>query len=42
MAEVLNTFDIPMSFPEVAALQTAVKGKSMDYLLAAEDLGSFA
>ena len=39
MAEVLNTFDIPMSFPEVAALQTAVKGKSMDYLLAAEDLG---
>jgi benzoyl-CoA reductase subunit B len=39
LAEVLNTFDIPMSFPEVAALQTAVKGKSMDYLLAAEDLG---
>lgn len=39
LAEVLNTFDIPMSFPEIAALQTAVKGKSMDYLLAAEDLG---
>ncbi len=39
LAEVLNTFDLPMSFPEVAALQTAVKGKSMDYLLAAEDLG---
>ncbi len=39
LAEVLNTFDIPMSFPEIAALQTAVKGKSMEYLLAAEDLG---
>lgn len=39
MAEVLNTFDIPIMFPEVAALQTAVKGKSMDYLLAAEDMG---
>lgn len=39
MAEVMNTFDIPMMFPEVAALQTAVKGKSMDFLLAAEDLG---
>ncbi len=39
LAEVLNTFDIPMSFPEIAALQTAVKGKSMDYLLAAEDIG---
>ncbi len=39
LAEVLNTFDIPMSFPEIAALQTAVKGKAMDYLLAAEDLG---
>jgi benzoyl-CoA reductase subunit B len=39
LAEILNTFDIPMSFPEIAALQTAVKGKAMDYLLAAEDLG---
>jgi benzoyl-CoA reductase subunit B len=39
LAEVLNTFDIPMMFPEIAALQTAVKGKSMDYLLAAEDIG---
>jgi benzoyl-CoA reductase subunit B len=39
LAEILNTFDIPMSFPEIAALQTAVKGKAMDYLLAAEDVG---
>lgn len=39
MAEVLRSFDIPMSFPEVAALQTAVRGRSMDYLLAAEDHG---
>ena len=39
LAEVLNTFDIPMMFPEIAALQTAIKGKSMDYLLAAEDIG---
>ena len=39
LAEVLTTFDLTMSFPEIAALQTAVKGKSMDYLLAAEDLG---
>lgn len=27
MAEILNTFDLPMSFPEIAALQTAVKGQ---------------
>lgn len=39
LAEVLTTFDLTMSFPEIAALQTAIKGKSMDYLLAAEDLG---
>ncbi len=39
MAEILNTFDLPMSFPEIAALQTAVKGRAMDFLLAAEDLG---
>jgi len=39
LAEVLRTFDIGMSFPEIAALQTAVKKKSMDYLLAAEDHG---
>ncbi|MBI4729959.1 MAG: 2-hydroxyacyl-CoA dehydratase [Acidobacteria bacterium] len=39
IAEVLRAFDIPMSFPEIAALQTAIRGKSMDYLLAAEDQG---
>jgi benzoyl-CoA reductase subunit B len=39
LAEILNTFDIPIMFPEIAALQTAIKGKSMDYLLAAEDMG---
>lgn len=39
LAEVLRSFDIAMSFPEIAALQTAVRGKSMDYLLAAEDHG---
>ncbi len=39
MAEILNSFDLPISFPEIAALQTAVKGKAMDYLLAAEDQG---
>lgn len=38
-AEILRAFDIPMSFPEIAALQTAVRDKSMDYLLAAEDYG---
>jgi benzoyl-CoA reductase subunit B len=39
IAEVLRAFDIPMSFPEIAALQTAVKGRSMEFLLAAEDYG---
>ncbi len=38
-AEILRSFDIPMSFPEITSLQTAIKGKSMDYLLAAEDYG---
>jgi len=39
IAEILNAFDLPMSFPEIAALQTAVKGKAMEFLLAAEDYG---
>ncbi len=39
IAEILRVFDLPMSFPEVAALQTAVRGRSMDFLLAAEDYG---
>lgn len=39
LAEILRTFDIPMSFPEIASLQTAIRGRSMEYLLAAEDYG---
>jgi benzoyl-CoA reductase subunit B len=39
LAEILASFDIPMSFPEITSLQTAVRGKSMDYLTAAEDYG---
>jgi benzoyl-CoA reductase subunit B len=39
MAEVLRAFDIPMSFPEITSLQTAIRGTSMDHLLAAEDHG---
>jgi benzoyl-CoA reductase subunit B len=39
IAEILASFDIPMSFPEITSLQTAVRGKSMDYLTAAEDYG---
>lgn len=39
IAEILRTFDIPMSFPEITSLQTAVRGKSMEYLTAAEDYG---
>lgn len=39
MAEILRAFDIETSFPEIAALQTAVQGHSMDYLLPAEDQG---
>lgn len=39
MCEVLKTFDLPVVFPEVTALQTAVRGTSEDYLSQAEDLG---
>jgi benzoyl-CoA reductase subunit B len=39
IAEIVRAFDIPMSFPEITSLQTAVRGKSMDYLNAAEDFG---
>lgn len=39
LAEILRSFDIPMSFPEITGLQTAVRGRSMEYLLAAEDYG---
>jgi len=39
IAEILRTFDIPMSFPEITSLQTAVRGKAAEYLTAAEDYG---
>jgi benzoyl-CoA reductase subunit B len=39
IAEVLRAFEIPMSFPEITSLQTAVRGKSLQYLTAAEDYG---
>ncbi len=38
-AEILRCFDVPMSFPEITSLQAAVRGKQMDYLVAAEDYG---
>jgi benzoyl-CoA reductase subunit B len=39
MAEVLRSFDIPLVFPEINSLQTAVKKVSGEYLGAAEDYG---
>src|SRR5512141_718646 len=39
MSEILRCFDLPIVFPEVTALQTAVRGTSEDYLMAAEDYG---
>lgn len=39
IAEILECFDIPMSFPEITSLQTAFRGQSMEYLLEAEDYG---
>ncbi len=39
MNEVLRTFDMPIVFPEVTALQTAVRGTSESYLREAEDYG---
>ncbi len=38
-AEILRSFDIPMSFPEISGLQAAIRHRQMDYLLAAEDYG---
>jgi benzoyl-CoA reductase subunit B len=38
-AEILRCFDLPMSCPEITSLQTAVRGKSMEFLTAAEDAG---
>lgn len=39
LAEIIRSFGIPMSFPEIAALQAAIKHQSQDHLLAAEDYG---
>ncbi|MEE8336112.1 MAG: 2-hydroxyacyl-CoA dehydratase family protein [Candidatus Neomarinimicrobiota bacterium] len=39
MAEVLRVFDMPMVFPEINSLQTAVRHVSLDYLNEAEDYG---
>lgn len=39
MNEVLRCFDMPIVFPEVTALQTAVRGTSEGYLKEAEDYG---
>ncbi len=39
VAEILRAFGIAMSHPEITSLQTAVRGKAMDYLTAAEDYG---
>ena len=39
MCEVLQTFDMPIVFPEVTALQLAVRGISEEYLKESEDYG---
>ncbi len=39
MAELLRAFDLPVVFPEIHALQTAVKKASGEYLAAAEEYG---
>lgn len=39
MNEVLRTFDLPIVFPEITALQTAVRGTSDEYLKESEDYG---
>ena len=39
LAEVLRSFDLPVTFPEINSLQTAVKKVSHEYLAAAEDYG---
>jgi len=39
MAELLNTFDLPLSFPEINSLQTAVRRVAHEYLNEAEDYG---
>lgn len=37
--EVLKTFDLPVVFPEINSLQTAVRKVALDYLNEAEDFG---
>jgi benzoyl-CoA reductase subunit B len=39
LAEILRAFDLPMVFPEITALQTAVRHVAQDYLNEAEDYG---
>lgn len=39
MAEILRCFDLPMVFPEINSLQTAVRRVAHDYLNEAEDYG---
>jgi benzoyl-CoA reductase subunit B len=39
MVEVLRAFDLPITFPEINSLQTAVKRVSAEYLSFAEDYG---
>jgi benzoyl-CoA reductase subunit B len=39
LCEVLRVFDFPISFPEINALQTAVKRVAQEYLNQAEDYG---
>lgn len=39
LAELLRTFDIPMVFPEITSLQTAVRKVADEYLSLAEDHG---
>ncbi|MBU36019.1 MAG: hypothetical protein CMG29_02255, partial [Candidatus Marinimicrobia bacterium] len=39
LAEILRVFDLPMVFPEINSLQTAVRHVADDYLDTAEDYG---
>lgn len=39
IAEILQSFDIRMSFPEIYALQAAVRNQSLEFISAAEDHG---
>lgn len=39
MCEVLRSFDMPVVFPEITSLQTAVRGTAEEYLKESEDYG---